>query len=41
MRIEPAQLSEISIDFARILSRWVENFPYEHAFVGQPGKSFL
>ena len=24
--------------FAMISSRWDENFPYEHAQVGQPGK---
>ena len=44
MRIEPARLGGISLDFARILPRWDENFPYEHAQVSKPGKmgySFL
>ena len=27
----------ISLDFAEILPRWNENFPNEHAQVGQPG----
>ena len=38
MRSEPARLSEISLDFAAIPPGWDENFPYEHAQVGQPGK---
>ena len=38
MRSEPAPLCEISLDFAEIPTRWDENFPYEHAQVGQPGK---
>ena len=38
MRSEPARLGGISLDFAGIPTRWEENFPYEHAQVGQPGK---
>ena len=38
MRSEPARLGGISLDFARIPPRWDENFPYEHAQVGPPGK---
>ena len=38
MRIERARLGEISLDFAEIPPRRDENFPYEHAQVGQPGK---
>ena len=38
MRHEPARLSEISLDFAGILPRQDENFPYEHEEVGQAGK---
>ena len=38
MRSEPARLGGILFDFARISPRWDENFPYEHAEVGQPGK---
>ena len=38
MRSESARLSEISLDFAEISRRRDENFPYEHAQVGQPGK---
>ena len=38
MRSEPARLGGISLDFAGITSRWDENFPYELAQVGQPGK---
>ena len=38
MRSEPARLGGISLDFAGIPPRWDENFPYEHAQVGQPGK---
>ena len=44
MRSEPARLGGISLDFARIRPRRDENFPYEHAQVGQPGRvgySFL
>ena len=39
-----ARLGEISLDFAGILPKGDENFPYEHAQVVQPGKvgqSFL
>ena len=38
MRSEPARLSGISLDFAGIPPRWDENFPYEHAQVGQPAR---
>ena len=38
MRSEPARLGGISFDFAGISSRRDENFPYEHAQVGQRGK---
>ena len=38
MRSEPAHLDGISVDFAGIPPRRDENFPYEHAEVGQPGK---
>ena len=38
MRSEPACLGRISLDFAGIPPRRDENFPYEHAQVGQPGK---
>ena len=38
MRSEPARLGGISLDFARIPPRWDENFPYEHAQVGQSNK---
>ena len=31
--------SGISLDFAGISPRQDENFPYEHAQVGQPGKA--
>ena len=31
--------SGISLDFAGISPRRDENFPYEHAQVGQPGKA--
>ena len=44
MRSELARLGGISFDFAGIPPRWDENFPYEQAQVGQPGKvgySFL
>ena len=41
MKIEPAHLGGISFDFARISPRWDEKFPYEHAQVGQPGKSVI
>ena len=39
MRSEPACQGEISLDLADIPSRRDENFPYEHAQVGQPGKA--
>ena len=38
MSSELARLGWISFDFAGIPPRWDENFPYEHAQVGQPGK---
>ena len=38
MRSESAGLGGISLDFARIPPGRDENFPYEHAQVGQPGK---
>ena len=38
MRSEPARLGGISLYFTRIPSRGDENFPYEHAQVGQPGE---
>ena len=38
MRSEPACLGEISPGFAGLPSRRDENFPYEQAQVGQPGK---
>ena len=38
MRSEPARPGGISLEFAGILPKWDENFPYEHAQVGQPGK---
>ena len=38
MRSEPARLGGISLDFAGIPPSWDENFPYEHAQVGHPGK---
>ena len=38
MRSEPACLGGILLDFAGIPPRRDENFPYEHAQVGQPGK---
>ena len=44
MRSEPARLGGILLDFAGIPTRRDENFQYEHAQVGQPGKvglSFL
>ena len=39
MRSEPVRLSEISLDFVEILPRRDEIFPYEHAQVGQSGKT--
>ena len=39
MRSKPARLGEISLDFVEMLPRRDENFPYEHAQVGQPGKA--
>ena len=38
MRIEPAHVGGISLNFDEIPPRWDENFAYEHAQVGQPGK---
>ena len=38
MRSEPARFGGISLDFAGILPSWDQNFLYEHAHVGQPGK---
>ena len=38
MRSEPARLGRISLDFAGIPPKRDENFSYEHAQVGQPGK---
>ena len=38
MRSEPARVSGISLDFAGIPPKRDENFSYEHAQVGQPGK---
>ena len=38
MRSESARLGRIPLDFARIPPRWDENFPYEHAQVGQSNK---
>ena len=38
MRSEPNRLAGISLDFAGIPPRSDENFPYEHAQVGQPGE---
>ena len=37
MKIDPARLGGISLDFAGIPPRGDENFPYEHAQVGQSG----
>ena len=39
MRSEPDHLREISLDFAEISPRPDENFRYEHAQEGQPGKA--
>ena len=39
MRSEPAGLDEISLDFAETPAMRDENFDYEHAQVGQPGKT--
>ena len=39
MRSEPARLGEISLHFAEIPPRRDENFPYQHAQVGQPGEA--
>ena len=38
MRSEPARLGGILLDFAGIPPWSDENFPYEHAHMGQPGK---
>ena len=39
MRSKPACLGEVSLDFAEISSRQDEDYPHEHAQVGQPGKA--
>ena len=39
MRREPARPGEFSLDFAEIPPRRDENFPYQHAQMGQPGKA--
>ena len=39
MRSEPTRLGENSLHFAEIPPRRDENFPNEHAQVGQPGKA--
>ena len=39
MKSAAAGPGEISLDFAEIPPRRVENFSYEHAEVGQPGKT--
>ena len=39
MRSEQARLGEISLDFAEILPKQDENFPYEDAQAGHPGKA--
>ena len=39
MRSAPVRPGEISLDFVKIPPRRDENFPYEHAQVGQPGKA--
>ena len=39
MRSDPVPLGEISLDFAETPPRQDENFPYEHAQVGQPGRA--
>ena len=44
MRSEPAPLGENSLDLSKIQPRRDENFPYEHAQVGERSKvenSFL
>ena len=38
MRSEPSHLVGMSLGFAEIRPRGDENFPYEHAQVGQPVK---
>ena len=38
MKSEHVRLSGISLDFTGIPPKWRENFLYEHAQVGQPGK---
>ena len=38
MRSKPAYLGGISLDFVGIPPKWDENFPYELAQLGQPGK---
>ena len=39
MKSVAARPGEISLDFVEISPRRVENFSYEHAEVGQPGKT--
>ena len=39
MRNELVRLGEIALDFVEIPPRRDEDFPYEHAQVGQPGKA--
>ena len=39
MRNELVRLVEIALDFVEISPRRDEDFPYEHAQVGQPGKA--
>ena len=38
MKSEASRLSGITLDFAAIPPKRDENFPYEHAQEGQPGK---
>ena len=38
MRRESVRLGEISLDFAEIPLKRDDNFPYEQAQAGQPGK---
>ena len=39
MRSEPSRLDEVLFDFADILPRRGEDFPYEQVQVGEPGKA--
>ena len=39
MRSDPVPLGEISLDFAEIPPSRDENFPYDHAQVGQPDRA--